>query len=67
MLSVFDFEEDMEDITQLFGNFQNLPTIMKPSLVPRVPRGKVFATLVPTPYHPDPNLNLSDKHVSIAL
>ena len=32
----------MEDFSKLFVQFSNLPTIMKPSLVPRVPRDQGF-------------------------
>ena len=42
MVTVLDCIENVEDITQLFVQYQNLPTIMKPSLFPRVPRDRGF-------------------------
>ena len=37
-----DCTEIMEDISPQFVQFSNLPTIMKPSLVPQVPRDQCF-------------------------
>ena len=46
MVSVLECTENMEDTTQLIVQLSILPTIMKPSLVPRVPQDQGFLQLM---------------------
>ena len=50
IVSVFDCREFIENIHNSLSKFQNLPTIMQPSLVPRMPWDQGFC---------DPNIYIN--------